>query len=146
MTAAGHTSDLRSLLVPADCHIGGADALTFFRKKSHPLRLKSKGKRLSLPVGGLGIPRQHPRYVTSVQWLQFYLQTEQNKGLLPVRSALFCFVFLATLGVPTGRIGSRQQVAETPWLVSLGCSGGAQRSCRVHLHIIQLGLQGKPLF
>lgn len=33
MTAAGHTSDLRSLLVPSDCHIGGADALTFFRKK-----------------------------------------------------------------------------------------------------------------
>ena len=37
MTAAGHTSDLRSLLVPADCHIGGADALTFFSKKlAHP--------------------------------------------------------------------------------------------------------------
>ena len=45
----------------------------------------------------------------------------------------------------TGRIGSRQQLAENAWLVSLGCSGGTQRSCRVHLHIIQLGLQGKPI-
>ena len=45
----------------------------------------------------------------------------------------------------TGRIGSRQQLAENAWLVSLGCSGGAQRPGRVHLHIIQLGLQGKPI-
>ena len=29
--------------------------------------------------------------------------------------------------------------------MSLGCSGGAQRPCRVHLHIIQLGFQGKPI-
>ena len=46
----------------------------------------------------------------------------------------------------TGRIGSRRHLAENPWLVSLGCSGGAQRSCRVHLHIIQLRFYGKPLF
>ena len=46
----------------------------------------------------------------------------------------------------TGRIGSRQQLAENAWLVSLGCSGGAQRPCRVPLHIIQLGFEGKPLF
>ena len=47
---------------------------------------------------------------------------------------------------PTGRIGSRQQVAENVWLVSLGCFGGAQWSCRVHLPIIQRGFKGKPLF
>ena len=46
----------------------------------------------------------------------------------------------------TGRIGCRQQLAGNVWLVSLGCSGGAQRSCRVHLHINQLGSRGKPLF
>ena len=46
----------------------------------------------------------------------------------------------------TGRIGSRRQLAECAWLVSLGCSGGAQRACGDHLHIIQLGLQGKPIF
>ena len=45
----------------------------------------------------------------------------------------------------TGRIGSRQQLAENVWLVSLGCSGGVQRYCGVHLYIIQLGLQGKPI-
>ena len=45
----------------------------------------------------------------------------------------------------TGRIGSRQQVAENAWLVSLGCSGGAQRSCGVQLHIIQHGFYGKPI-
>ena len=45
-------------------------------------------------------------------------------------------------GASTGRIGSRQQLADNIWLVSLGCSGGAQRSCRVHLHIIQLGFDG----
>ena len=54
-----------------------------------------------------------------------------------------------SLGLPcisTWRIGSRQQLVEIVWLVSLGCSGGAQQSCRVHLHIVQLGLNGKPLF
>ena len=50
-----------------------------------------------------------------------------------------------TAAYTTGRIGSRQQLAENAWLVSLGCSGGPQRSCRVHVHIIQLGLQGKPI-
>ena len=45
----------------------------------------------------------------------------------------------------TGRIGSRRHLAENAWLVSLGCSGGAQRPCRVHLHIIQLGFEGKPI-
>ena len=29
--------------------------------------------------------------------------------------------------------------------MSLGCSGGVQRYCGVHLYIIQLGLQGKPI-
>ena len=43
----------------------------------------------------------------------------------------------------TGRFGSRRQLAENMWLVSLGCSGGPQWSCRVHLHIIQLGFKGK---
>ena len=43
----------------------------------------------------------------------------------------------------TGRIGSRQQLAGgVPW----GCPGGALRSCGDHLHPIQLGLHGKPLF
>ena len=46
----------------------------------------------------------------------------------------------------TGRIGSRQQLAENVWLVSLGCSGGVQRYCGVHLYIIQHGFKGKPLF
>ena len=45
----------------------------------------------------------------------------------------------------TGRIGSRQQLAENAWLVSLGCSGGAQRPCRDHLHIIQHWFEGKPI-
>ena len=45
----------------------------------------------------------------------------------------------------TGRIGSRRHLAENPWLVSLGCSGGAQRSCRVHPHIIQHWFYGKPI-
>ena len=44
----------------------------------------------------------------------------------------------------TGRIGSRRQPAENVWLVSLGCSGGPKWYCGDHLHIIQLGLQGKP--
>ena len=47
MTAARHLSDLRSLLVLADYHIGGADALTLFSKKlsrlaSAPLDLEGK--------------------------------------------------------------------------------------------------------
>ena len=46
---------------------------------------------------------------------------------------------------PTGRIGSRRHLAENAWLVSLGCSGGVQRPCRVHLHITQLGFRGKPI-
>ena len=43
------------------------------------------------------------------------------------------------------RIGSRQHLAKNAWLVSLGCSGGAQRDCGDYLHIIQLWLQGKPI-
>ena len=63
----------------------------------------------------------------------------------------FCLIHLKPIlghnyELHTGRIGSRRHLAENPWLVSLGCSGGAQRSCRVHLHIIQRWLQGKPLF
>ena len=46
----------------------------------------------------------------------------------------------------TGRIGSRQQLAENAWLVSLGCSGGPQWSCGVQLHITQRWFEGKPLF
>ena len=46
----------------------------------------------------------------------------------------------------TGRIACRQQLAEIVWLVSLGCSGGSQRSCRVFLHIIQLGWMENPYF
>ena len=45
----------------------------------------------------------------------------------------------------TGRIGSRQQLAENVWLVSLGCSGGVQRYCGVHLYIIQHWFEGKPI-
>ena len=52
---------------------------------------------------------------------------------------------LRRLPLRTGRIGSRQQLAENAWLVSLGCSGGAQRSCGVHLHIIQHWFYGKPI-
>ena len=44
----------------------------------------------------------------------------------------------------TGRIVSQQQLAEHVWLVPLGCSGGAQQGPSIH--IIQFGLQGKPLF
>ena len=44
---------------------------------------------------------------------------------------------------PTGRIGSRQQLAGgVPW----GCFGGAQRSYGDHLHPIRLRFHGKPLF
>ena len=46
---------------------------------------------------------------------------------------------------PTGRIGSRQQLAENVWLVSLGCSGGPQWYCRDHLHIIQRWFKEKTL-
>ena len=45
MTAAGHTSDLRSLLVPAGYHTGGADALTFFLEKA-PLRMMQENQRI----------------------------------------------------------------------------------------------------
>ena len=46
----------------------------------------------------------------------------------------------------TGRIGSRRQLAENVWLASLGCSGGPpKRYCGNHLHIIQLGFDGKPI-
>ena len=45
----------------------------------------------------------------------------------------------------TGRIGSRQQLAENVWLVSLRCSGGVQRYCGVHLYIIQRWFKGKPI-
>ena len=45
----------------------------------------------------------------------------------------------------TGRIGSRKQLAEKVWLVSLGCSGGVQRARGDHLHTIQRWLQGKPI-
>ena len=58
----------------------------------------------------------------------------------------YLFVFLTIrLLLRTGRIGSRRQLAENAWLVSLGCSGGAQRSCRVHLHIIQRSFYGNPI-
>ena len=49
-----------------------------------------------------------------------------------------CFAF-------TGRIGSRRQLAENVWLVTLGCSQGAQRACGDHLHIIQRWFTGKPI-
>ena len=49
-------------------------------------------------------------------------------------------------GLAQGQIGSRRHLAENAWLVSLGSSGGAQRPCRVHLHIIQLGFEGNPYF
>ena len=48
-------------------------------------------------------------------------------------------------GGPTGRIGSWRQLAENVWLVSPGCSGGAQWYCRNHLLLVQPWLQGKPL-
>ena len=41
---------------------------------------------------------------------------------------------------------NRQQLAENVWLVSLGCSGGAQRACGDHLHLIQHGFQENPFF
>ena len=43
------------------------------------------------------------------------------------------------------RAKSRCQLAESAWLVSLGCSGGAQRYYGDHLHIFQRWLQGKPI-
>ncbi len=65
----------------------------------------------------------------------------------PVRAAFAPRILGQLVGhvSPTGRIGSRQQLAENPWLVSLGCSGGVQRYCGVHLYIIQLGFEGKPI-
>ena len=45
----------------------------------------------------------------------------------------------------TGRIGSRQHLAESVGLVSLGCYGGPQRYCGDHLHLIQCWLQGEPI-
>ena len=45
----------------------------------------------------------------------------------------------------TGRIGSRRQLAENVWLVSLGCSRGPQWSCRVHRHIIRIGFDRKSI-
>ena len=44
---------------------------------------------------------------------------------------------------PTGRIGSRQQLAGG---MSWGCSGAVQRSCGNHLHPVQLEFQGNPYF
>ena len=45
----------------------------------------------------------------------------------------------------TGRIGSRRQVAESAWLASPECSGGAQWYSGDHLHIIELGFDGKRI-
>ena len=78
--------------------------------------------------------------------MQSTLAKCQNK-----QAKLYCVLLLAEVARtqlanwPTGRIGSRQQLAENVWLVSLGCSGGVQRYCGVHLYKIQLGLQGKPI-
>ena len=65
----------------------------------------------------------------------------------PVRAAFAPRILGQLVGhvSPTGRIGSRQQLAENVWLVSMGCSGGVQRYCGVHLYIIQLGFEGKPI-
>ena len=41
--------------------------------------------------------------------------------------------------MPTGRIGRRQQLAGGALLVSWGCSGGVQRVCGDHIHIIEFG-------
>ena len=43
----------------------------------------------------------------------------------------------------TGQIGSRRQLAGG---ASWGCSGGAQRPCGDHLHLIQVKFHGNPLF
>ena len=61
-------------------------------------------------------------------------------------SAHSCHKIFPTTWYNTGWIGSWQQLAENAWLVSLGCSGGPQRSCGVQLHIIQLGFEGNSLF
>ena len=49
-------------------------------------------------------------------------------------------------GVYKGRIWSRQQLAGGVLVVSWGCSGGAQRSCWDHVHLIQLVFKGNPMF
>ena len=49
------------------------------------------------------------------------------------------------LAAYTGRIGSRKQLAEIVWLVSLGCSGGPQRYCGVLLQQIQLWFYAKSI-
>ena len=46
--------------------------------------------------------------------------------------------------IRTGRIGSREQLAENAWLVSLECSRGRQWYCVDHLYQIELGFKGKP--
>ena len=53
--------------------------------------------------------------------------------------------YIITAYMITGRIGSRQQLVGNVWLVSLGISAGTQRACGDHLHLIQLGFDGKPM-
>ena len=57
----------------------------------------------------------------------------------------YCAVLFCSL-CPYRGTGSRRQLAESAWLASLGCSGGAQQPRRVHLNLIQLGFALKPLF
>ena len=78
---------------------------------------------------------------STAAWLGFINKIFRAQNPCTFGPFLCDFVVLCT----TGRIGSRRHLAENAWLVSLGCSGGAQRPCRVYLHIIQRLLQGKPI-
>ena len=75
----------------------------------------------------------------------------QLEGFLIVLLVIFLTYFnrvdtqVLMIMVATGRIGSWRQLAGNAWLVSLGCSGGPQWSCRAQLHIIQRWLYGKPI-
>ena len=55
-------------------------------------------------------------------------------------------IFCCPTFLDTGQIGSRPHLAENVWLVSLGCSEGAQRSCRTTYTESCLGCRENPYF
>ena len=73
------------------------------------------------------------------------VQDPYNVDVVPLQDSFWGVWWDHSILWGTGRIGSRQQLAENAWLVSLGCSGGTQWPCRVHLLIFQLGFKGKPI-
>ena len=74
--------------------------------------------------GGLGA--LHAAIATD---LRGNTMTKEQHGTHAIAPLLLCC---------TWRIGTRQHLAAGVLVVSLGCSGGAQRACGDHLHPIQL--------